>query len=109
MAPVAARGEPSRGEWIPAAAGRRDGPAHGGLSGVCESVLRGVRAAVSGAARRYGVIARSPGHSRVKTLTELCLVVCIVAVMTLVSRQLQQPTPVVVWDAGQYYSMARAF
>ena len=44
-----------------------------------------------------------------KTFAERCLVCCIVAVMTLVSRQLQQPTPVIVWDAGQYYSMARAF
>ncbi len=44
-----------------------------------------------------------------KTFLDLCLVCCIVTLATLLSRQLQAPTPVVVWDAGQYYATARQF
>jgi hypothetical protein len=45
----------------------------------------------------------------VKTLVDLCLACAIVTLFALVSGRLQKPTPVVVWDAGQYYSMARQF
>ena len=42
-----------------------------------------------------------------KTAINFLLVCAIVAAFTLLSRQLQKPTPIVVWDAGQYYAMAR--
>lgn len=44
-----------------------------------------------------------------KTIVGLCLACAIVGLVTLVSRQLQAPTTVVVWDAGQYYRMAAQF
>jgi hypothetical protein len=45
----------------------------------------------------------------VRTLVELCLACAIVALVTLLSRQLQSPTTVVVWDAGQYYRVTNQF
>ena len=44
-----------------------------------------------------------------KVMIDVLLACAIVAVVTLASRQLQAPTPVVVWDAGQYYRMAAEF
>ena len=44
-----------------------------------------------------------------RTLADLGLACAIVALVTLVSRQLQAPTPVVVWDAVQYYRVAGQF
>ena len=41
-----------------------------------------------------------------KAIVDVLLACAIVVVVTLVSERLQTPTPVVVWDAGQYYAMA---
>ena len=44
-----------------------------------------------------------------KTLVDVCLACAIVALVMLVSRQLQTRTSVIVWDAGQYYRVATQY
>jgi hypothetical protein len=45
----------------------------------------------------------------VKTIPALVLACAITSLVAVVSGRLQRATPVVVWDAGQYYAMARQF